>query len=176
MVDTNDKLGKGGAVQKGILMAKGKYLIFSDADNSTPIGQADKLLKFAEDFPVVIGSRYCKEGKLAKPQPLSRLIGGRGLNLILQLLVAPGIKDTQCGFKLFEREAGRAIFKRETIFGWSFDIEILAIAKILGYKIKEAGITWYDNPNSMVNPVKDALRMIGDAWQVRLNILAGKYK
>jgi len=176
VVDTDDKLGKGGAVQKGMMMAKGKFIIFSDADNSTPIAQADKLLKFAEDFPVVIGSRYCKEGRLAKPQPFSRLIGGRGLNLILQILLTPGIKDTQCGFKLFEREAARAIFKRETVFGWSFDVEILAIAKILGYKIKEAGVIWYDNPHSAVHPVKDALQMISDAWRVRLNILEGRYK
>lgn len=167
--------GKGGAVHEGMLAAKGKYIIFADADNSTPIEQVDKLLNFVPKYDVVIGSRYCADGKLAVPQSFVRVIGGRVLNFVIQTFAIWGIKDTQCGFKLFSQKAAQDIFKRQTIFEFSFDIELLAIAKKLGYPIKEVGITWYDNPNSTVSPIKDGLRMIRDAWLVRKNLLAGKY-
>lgn len=167
--------GKGGAVQEGMLAARGKYIIFADADNSTPIEQADKLLKYADRHDVIIGSRYCDGGKLAVPQSLFRRVGSRGLNWAIQFLAIFGIKDTQCGFKLFSQKAAKEIFAKQTIFGFSFDIEILAIAKKLGYKIKEAGITWYDNPHSTVSPIKDGVRAVRDSWQVRKNIIAGKY-
>jgi dolichyl-phosphate beta-glucosyltransferase len=176
IIDNKINKGKGGAVQEGILTAKGQYILFADADNSTPVEQVDKLLKFVHKYEVVIGSRYCDDGKLAVPQSLTRIIGSRGLNAIIQLLAVSGIEDTQCGFKLFESKAAGEIFKRQTINGFSFDIEILAIAKKLGYKIKETGITWYDNPHSTVSPIKDGLRMIGDAWRVRKNIIRGVYK
>ena len=159
-----------------MLLAKGKYVLFTDADNSTPFEQVDKLLKYIDMYEVVIGSRYCKGGKLAHPQPLSRIIGSRGLNAVIQLLAVRGIKDTQCGFKLFRREAAQEIFKRQTFDRFSFDIEVLAIARKLGYKTKEVGITWYDDPHSTVNPIKDGLRMLSDSLQVRKNIIARKYK
>ena len=167
--------GKGGAVQEGIMHASGDYILFADADNSTPIEQTDKLLKYVNKYEVVIGSRYCEGGKLAIPQSLTRRLGSRVLNLIIQSIAISGIRDTQCGFKLFERKAAEQIFSRQTIFGFSFDIEILAIARRLGYNIKEAGITWYDDPHSTVSPIKDGLRMVIDAWQVRKNIMARKY-
>lgn len=176
VIDNKVNKGKGGAVQEGVLAAKGKFILFADADNSTPIEQADKLLKYADKYEVIIGSRYCHEGKLAIPQSFTRRFGSRILNTIIQLLAIYGIKDTQCGFKLFEHDAAQEIFKRQTILGFSFDIEILAIAKKLGYRIKEAGITWYDNPHSTVDPIKDGARMIKDAWTVRKNVAVGKYK
>jgi dolichyl-phosphate beta-glucosyltransferase len=168
--------GKGGAVQEGMLTAQGEYILFADADNSTPIEQVDKLLKYSEKNEVVIGSRYCKGGKLAIPQPITRRFGSRVLNLIIQALAIPGIRDTQCGFKMFSNRAAKEIFQHQTIFDFSFDIEILAIAKKLGYKIKETGITWYDNPHSTVNPLKDGVRMIKDAWRVRKNLLDNVYQ
>jgi len=173
--ESKNNLGKGGAVREGMLRAKGKYVIFSDADNSTPIDQVDKLLAYVDKYSVIVGSRYIEGAKLAKAQPLYRVVGGRALNLIIQLLADRGIKDTQCGFKLFEQKAAKEIFSRQTILGWSFDIEILAIARKLGYKTKEVGVTWYDNPHSAVKPLQDGLRMIEDAWRVRKNIFAGKY-
>ena len=176
VVDNKENHGKGYVVRQGMLEARGKYVLFTDADNSTAIEQVDKLLKFADQYPVVIGSRYTKDGKLAKPQPLSRRIGSRGLNMIIQLLAARGIKDTQCGFKLFQNEAAKNIFSKQTIERFSFDIEILAIARKLGYKVKEAGIVWRDNPHSTVKPLKDGFKMIGDSWQIRKNILVGRYK
>ena len=176
VIDRKENKGKGYTVKEGMLLAKGKYVLFTDADNSTPFEQVDKLLKYIDMYEVVIGSRYCKGGKLAHPQPLSRIIGSRGLNAVIQLLAVRGIKDTQCGFKLFRREAAQEIFKRQTFDRFSFDIEVLAIARKLGYKTKEVGITWYDDPHSTVNPIKDGLRMLSDSLQVRKNIIARKYK
>lgn len=168
--------GKGYTVKEGIQHSIGKYVLFSDADNSTPIEQVDKLLKDIDKYEVVIGSRYCEGGKLAHPQPFYRIAGSRALNIVIQLLAARGIKDTQCGFKLFQAKAAEEIFRRETFDRFSFDIEILAIARKLKYKTKEVGITWYDNPHSTVNPLRDGLRMVADSWRVRKNIISGKYK
>jgi dolichyl-phosphate beta-glucosyltransferase len=176
IIDRKENRGKGYTVKEGVENATGQYILFTDADNSTPLEQLDKLLKYIEIYPVAIGSRYCDGGKLAHPQPLQRIIGGRVLNAIIQLLAVRGIKDTQCGFKLFEKKAGKEIFKRATFERFSFDIEILAIARKLGYKVKEVGITWYDDPHSTVDPIKDGLRMIKDSWMVRKNITQKKYK
>lgn len=176
VMEGEENRGKGGAVQDGMLEALGKYILFTDADNSTPIEQVDKLLEFADTNEVVIGSRYCRGGKLAVPQSLFRRAGSRALNLMIQMLAIRGIEDTQCGFKLFEKKAAKEIFGLQSIFDFSFDIEILAVARKLGYRIKEVGITWYDNPHSTVSPIKDGLRMIGDSWQIRKNIFAGKYR
>jgi len=176
VIDRKENKGKGYSVKEGVLKARGKYILFADADNSTPVHQVDKLLQHVEKYDVVIGSRYCKDGKLAIPQSFVRILGGRVLNMIIQILACRGIKDTQCGFKLFEKKAAQEIFKRQTFDRWSFDIELLAIARKLGHKVKEVGIIWYDDPHSTVNPIKDGIRMIQDSWQVRKNIISGKYK
>ena len=176
IIDRKENKGKGYTVKEGMLAAKGKYIIFTDADNATPIEQADKLLKFISDFPVVIGSRYIKGSRLAIPQGIVRKIGGRVLNLFISSLAVSGIRDTQCGFKLFEHQAAKEIFKRMTFDRFSFDIEILAIAKKLGYQIKEVGITWFNDPHSTVSPIKDGLKMIRDAWRVNRNLAKGVYK
>lgn len=176
VIDRKENKGKGYSVKEGMLKAKGKYILFTDADNSTPLYQVDKLLKHIDKYDVVIGSRYTNGGRLAKPQSLSRIIGSRGLNIIIQLLADRGIKDTQCGFKLFTNKAAKDIFTRLTFDRWSFDIELLAIARKLGYKVYEEGIIWYDDPHSTLNPVRDGIRMARDSWQVRKNILTGKYK
>jgi dolichyl-phosphate beta-glucosyltransferase len=167
--------GKGGAVRDGIMLARGKYVVFADADNSTPIEQVDKLLPYAKKYEVVIGSRYNDGGKLAIPQPLFRRVGTRVLNMIIQAIAISGIRDTQCGFKLFETEAAKKIFAKQSIYDFSFDIEILVIAKKLGYKIRETGITWYDNPHSTVSPIKDGLKMIADCITISHNAKAGNY-
>lgn len=175
VIDRKENKGKGYTVREGMLEAKGKFILFSDADNSTPIEQVDKLLKFRNDYDVIIGSRYVYDGKLAIPQSIIRKIGGRVLNFIIRTTAVSGIADTQCGFKLFSHQATQEIFPKQTFERFSFDIEILAIARSLGYKIREVGITWYDDPHSTVNPIKDGMRMIKDAWQVRKNINAKKY-
>lgn len=175
VVDRRENKGKGYTVREGMLKAKGKYVLFSDADNSTPIEQVDKLLKYRNDYDVIIGSRYVYDGKLAVPQSFIRKMGGRTLNFLIRTLAVSGIKDTQCGFKLFSNKAAQEIFDKQTFDRFSFDIEILAIARSLGYKIREVGITWYDDPHSTVNPIKDGIRMIKDAWTVRENVNNRKY-
>lgn len=175
VIDRKENRGKGYTVKEGMLAAKGQFVLFSDADNSTPIEQVDKLLKYRNDYDVIIGSRYVYGGKLAIPQSFVRKIGGRTLNFIIRTTAVSGIADTQCGFKLFSNKAAKEIFARQTFERFSFDIEILAIARSLGYKIREVGITWYDDPHSTVNPIKDGIRMIKDAWQVRKNIKARMY-
>jgi dolichyl-phosphate beta-glucosyltransferase len=176
IIDRAENRGKGYSVKEGMLQAKGKYLLFSDADNSTPIEQVEKLLKYIESNEVVVGSRYSADGRLARPQPFYRIWGSRGLNLIIRLLAVPDIFDTQCGFKLFQNEAGKKIFSKTKFERFSFDIEVLALARNMGYKTKEVGITWYDNPRSTVNPIKDGFRMIRDAWQIRKDLQAGLYR
>lgn len=175
IIDRKENKGKGYTVREGVLEAKGEWIIFVDADNSTPIKQADKLLEYCKDYQVLIGSRYNNGGRLARPQPFHRRLGSRVINWFIQLFAVPGIKDTQCGFKLFENAAAKEIFSRQTFDRWSFDIELLAIARHLGYKIREVGITWYDDPHSQVNPIKDGLRMIKDSWQVRKNLKRALY-
>lgn len=167
--------GKGYAVKRGFFAARGKYILFADADNSTPIEQVDKLLPFIKENEVVIGSRYIKEGSLKKKQPLSRIIGSRLLNLAIKIMTNLSLADTQCGFKLFEAEAGKKIFSKMTIERFSFDVEILAIAKKMGYKIKETAVDWYDNPNSRVNPIKDGFKFLKALIIIRWNFLTGKY-
>ena len=176
IIDRKENKGKGYTVRQGMLEAKGKYILFTDADNATPIDQVDKLLKYKDDFPVIIGSRYISGGKLAIPQSFVRKFGGRALNLLIQSLAVGGIHDTQCGFKMFEHSSAKEIFKRMTFERFSFDIEILAIARVHKYKVKEVGITWYDDPHSTVSPIKDGLKMIRDAWRVNRNIAKGVYK
>lgn len=176
IIDRKENKGKGYTVRQGMLEASGKYIIFTDADNATPIDQVDKLLKYKDDFPVIIGSRYIKGGKLAIPQSFVRKAGGRGLNFVIRTLAVGGIHDTQCGFKMFEQAAAKEIFKRMTFDRFSFDIEILAIARAHKLKIKEVGITWYDDPHSTVSPIKDGLKMIRDAWRVNRNLAKGVYK
>ena len=175
IIDRKENKGKGYTVKEGVLAAKGKFILFTDADNATPVEQVDKLLEHTDKYQIVIGSRYDKGGKLAVPQGIVRKIGGRVLNLIIQGLAVPGIIDTQCGFKLFEHSAGKKIFEKMTFDRFSFDIEVLAIGKKLGYKIKEVGITWFNDPHSTVSPIKDGLKMIRDAWRVNRNIARGVY-
>lgn len=175
VIDRKKNIGKGGTVREGILAAQGKYVLFTDADNSTPVEQVDKLLPYMNRYEVVIGSRYSNGGKIAVPQSFVRRLGSRVLNAFIQAIAVYGIRDTQCGFKLFQTKAAREIFTRTTLNNFSFDIELLAIAKKLGFKIREIGINWYDNPHSTVSPIKDGWQMIKDAWHIRKNIITGKY-
>jgi glycosyltransferase involved in cell wall biosynthesis len=177
VINRKENKGKGYSVKEGMLEASGKYRLFADADNSTPFDQVDKLIQnLTDDVQVAIGSRYIHGGGQKKKQPLIRRIGSRGINLIIRMLAVKGIYDTQCGFKLFSEHAAKEIFSRQTVDRWSFDIELLAIAKCLGYKIAEVPVVWNDDPHSTVSPLRDGLRMIAASWQIRKNIIKGLYK
>ena len=126
------------------------------------------------DFDIVIASREAP-GAIRYDEPHYRHLGGRGINLLIRALALPGIQDTQCGFKCFKKEAAADLFDNQTMTGWSFDIELLYIARMRDYRILEIPIPWYFNPESKVNVIRDAFRMILDIFVIRSNAVAGKY-
>ena len=132
-------------------MAEGKYRLFMDADNATSVDHFEKMLPYFEQgYGVVICSRSHKESSLDPPQPWYRQIAGKLGNLIIQALVLPGIWDTQCGFKAFTAEAAEKVFRVARVTGWGFDVEVLALAKKSGFRIKEVPVHWVNDPSSTV--------------------------
>ena len=161
--------GKGFSVKRGFLSARGRYMLFSDADLSTPIEEIEKLISwFNKGYDIVIGSRALKESHIQIHQPWYRELAGRIFNLFVQAMAVPGIKDTQCGFKCFSQKAALEICKRQRIERFSFDVEMLYIAKKLGYKIKEVPVRWFNNPQSKVSLLKDSFKMFFDLIRIRL--------
>ena len=161
--------GKGYAVRTGVMNARGEHVLFCDADMATPMEELDGFWPYMKDgFDVVIASRALHESHLVKRQPIHRELAGRMFNLSVQLLAVRGVHDTQCGFKLFRREAAHTVFPLCTLNGFSFDIEVLHIAKKLGYRIQEAGVHWHHCGGSKVNVLRDGLRMLRDLVRIRL--------
>lgn len=169
------KRGKGNAVQRGMLEAKGEYRFICDADLSMPINELPKFLPpQLTDFDVAIGSREA-QGAIRFNEPAYRHLGGRVINLLIQLLILPSLNDTQCGFKCFRADVADNLFRQQTLMGWSFDFEILYLARKKKLKIKEIPIHWYFSADSKVNAVRDAMIMIADIFRIHLNALRGKY-
>ncbi len=167
--------GKGRAVRAGMLAARGQYRFMCDADLSMPIEELPRFLPpLSSNAEIVIASREA-EGAIRYNEPEHRHIGGRLINFAIKLLILPGLDDTQCGFKSFTAAAAEDLFSIQTLTGWSFDIELLFVARRRGYTIHELPIPWYYSPHSHVNPVKDALKMAFDILKVRLNALCGRY-
>jgi dolichyl-phosphate beta-glucosyltransferase len=167
--------GKGLAVRRGMLEARGEYRLMCDADLSMPIEEVNKFLPPAlGDFDIAIASREAK-GSVRYDEPSYRHLGGRGINLIIRLLILPGLQDTQCGYKCFRAETAKDLFRRQTLSGWSFDIEVLFIARRRGYRIREVPIDWYYRADSKVNAMRDALHMIGDIFRIHANAWRGLY-
>ncbi len=160
--------GKGAAVRRGMLSANGEYRLFTDADLSTPIYEIEKLTKYIKDgYDVCIGSRAVDYRLIKKHQPFYREFMGKTFNKIVQMLVVKGIKDTQCGFKCFSEQAATDIFNRAQINGFSFDVEILFLAKKLNYKIKEVGVEWYNDERTTVSPIRDSIKMFIEILKIR---------
>ena len=170
-----ERNGKGNAVRRGVVAARGEYRFICDADLSMPIDDLPKFLPPGiEDFDIAIGSREAS-GSIRYTEPPSRHIGGRAINLAIRLLILPGLNDTQCGFKCFRAAATEDLFQKQTLTGWSFDIELLHLARRKKLRIREIPIRWYYDPDSKVSAVRDALRMIGDIFRIHLNQLRGVY-
>ena len=170
-----DGRGKGLAVQRGMLEARGQYRLMCDADLSMPIEEIEKFLSpEASNFDIAIASREAP-GAVRYDEPRYRHLGGRLINLIIRLLILPGLQDTQCGFKCFRADVADDLFKRQTLMGWSFDIELLFIARQHGYRIIEIPIDWYYRSESKVNAPRDAMRMIRDIFQIHRNARRGIY-
>lgn len=160
--------GKALSVKRGLLEGRGQYLLFSDADLSTPIDEADKLLAELEaGADVAIASRQLPGSKLAVHQPWYREMGGRMFGVLNKTILLPGIPDSQCGFKAFKREAAHRILAHQKLTGWAFDAELMYIARKLGLRIAQVPVTWVNDPNSKVKMLRDGFKMVGDLLRVK---------
>lgn len=167
--------GKGAAVRRGMLESSGNYCLFMDADNATPIAEIEKFWPALDSgIEVVIGSRYVDPAMVKIKQPFYRILLSRMSNLLIQILLVPHIKDTQCGFKAFSGQAAKNIFKNVTIFGWAFDMELLAIALKLSYRIKEVPVSWEEHGGGHV-PLKAYIESLLDLFIIKWRAITGKY-
>ncbi len=181
----SEHLGKAGAVTKGVLEATGELVLFTDMDQATPIEEVKKLLPFFDEgYSIAIGARNSgKEG-----YPFSRLAMHKGMILLRKILVGlPEITDTQCGFKIFSKDAAQNIFEKvrsmhkgfKKISGSAvkagFDVELLLLAHKLGYKIKEVPVSWLYVESRRVSPLRDSIDGVLDLIRIKLNDLTGKY-
>jgi len=184
----NSHKGKGPTVWKGVMEARGKYIYIADADLSSPMEELKKLSMWLteHDYDVVIASRE-GHGADRVSEPFYRHLMGRVFNFWVQLMALPGIKDSQCGFKLFKSEVAKDVFSRLTIYGdnapqrekaylGAFDVEVLFVALKLGYKVKEVPVKWIYVDTTRLNPFSDSINMVLDVLKVRLNNLKGVYK
>lgn len=178
ILDRRHNRGKGYTVREGMQKASGRLRLFCDADNSTDIAHFDKMRPlFKDGYDIVIASRHSKDAAGARqvvPQARYKRIIGKVGNIIVQSVAVPGIWDTQCGFKAFRAEAAERIFSQTKIEGWGFDIEVLALARALNYKIGIIAARWVNDPKSHFQFV-DYLRVFVDTAKVRANFLAGRY-
>ena len=159
--------GKGAAIREGILASSGDPVLVSDADLSTPLSEFAKLDAQLSTHPVTIGSRAIDEGLVRKRQPLHRVLLGKLGNGMIQLFAVPGIHDTQCGFKLFRRDAARVLFSDARIERFAWDVEILYLARRRGFAIAEVPVLWFNSPESKVRVVRDAAQTLFDVLRIR---------
>ena len=169
--------GKGFAVRQGMLAARGEIALFSDADLSTPIEEADKLIAALREgsYDGAIGSRGLDRSLIETQQSLMRRAGGVFFNRMVRLLTGLAFADTQCGFKAFRMERARILFEQQRIIGFGFDPEILYLARRHGLRVAEIPVRWAHDPGSKVKFVKDGLRMVGELWTIRRNAWRGLY-
>lgn len=161
-------LGKGAAVKEGVLKARGDYILFSDADLSTPIEEFEKFWPwFEHGYDVVIGSRALAGSDIQVRQSFIREFMGKTFNVAVRLCLMKGIPDTQCGFKLFKKAAGQSIFPQVEIKGFSFDVEALYLCRLAGFRIRQVPVIWRNYPQSRVRIVRSSLRMLLDLWKIR---------
>ncbi len=168
--------GKGYAVREGMLAARGRWLVLTDADLSAPIADTQRLIEaLRAGADIAIGSRDPALGGRRLDEPRSRRISAHVFNALTQLIAVRGITDTQCGFKAFRRSAARQLFTRQRIMGLAFDVELLYLARRLGYRIAQVPITWRYQSGSRIRPGVDALHMAGDLVRLRALDALGAY-
>jgi glycosyltransferase involved in cell wall biosynthesis len=176
LIDVKENHGKGSVVQNGMLAAKGDVRLFMDADNSTTVDQFENMIPFfREGYGVVVGSRAVKGAKLEPPEPFYRQVIGKTLNLVVQVILLPGIWDTQCGFKAYTAEAADKIFSVAKVSTWGFDVETLALAKKFNYQIKEMPVRWVNDTRSHVK-FSGGLQFLRDIVKIRWWLWTGAYK
>jgi glycosyltransferase involved in cell wall biosynthesis len=169
--------GKGYSVRNGMLQARGQFLLFTDADLSSPISEAPKLFTALEGgADVAIGSRWLDPSLQFQRQPWKRRVYSRAFNLYLRMLLGLPFRDTQCGFKAFTRDAAEAIFPAQQIMRWGFDAEILYIAHKRKLKVVEVPVIWGHDERSTIHPLRDGLRMGTEALRVFWHGVRGRYR
>jgi len=168
--------GKGYSVRNGLLQAAGDVVMFTDADLSAPMEEANRLLAaIANGADVAIGSRWMERARQTIHQPLYRQFFGRCFNAITRGIMGLPFKDTQCGFKAFRREVAQVVFRLQSIERWGFDPEILFIARKLKYRIVEVPVTWGHDERSRMSYLKDGMKMLEEMAMIRYNSFAGRY-
>jgi glycosyltransferase involved in cell wall biosynthesis len=176
LVQNPGNRGKGYSVRNGMLHARGDICLFTDADLSSPIAEAEKLFDaIHQGADIVIGSRWLRAELQTERQPLYRQAFGRIFNMLLRVVLGLRFRDTQCGFKAFRREAALRIFPLQRIERWGFDPEILFLARRMDLKTIEVPVIWAHSEGTRLHPFRDGLRMFGDVMRIRWNALTGAY-
>lgn len=167
--------GKGASVRHGIEQSKGDRVLMTDADLSTPIEELEALEAALKNADLAIGSRALDRSRITRRQPLYREAAGRFFNLLVRLLTVSGISDTQCGFKLLRAPAAKAIFAKQRVPRFGFDVEALYLARKMGLSIAEVSVAWENSPETKVRPVQDGLRTFLDLALIRMYDMRGLY-
>jgi glycosyltransferase involved in cell wall biosynthesis len=176
LIQNEGNRGKGYSVRNGLLQAEGEVVMFTDADLSAPMEEAELLLAAIRDgADVAIGSRWMDKTRQTIHQPLYRKFFGRCFNWVTRVVMGLPFKDTQCGFKAFKRPVAQVIFRLQRIERWGFDPEILFIARKLGYDIREVPVTWGHDERSRMSYLRDGMKMLEEMATIRANSLAGRY-
>jgi dolichyl-phosphate beta-glucosyltransferase len=159
--------GKGAAVRAGVLASSGDVVLVTDADLSTPVADLDRLVTALDGCGVAIGSRHVAGARIEVPQRLDRRLMGRVFNALVRMLLLPGLRDTQCGAKLFRREVALPVFERCRTEGFAFDVEVLALVRRLGHRVVEVPVAWRNSADSRVRPLTDVPRMVLELLAIR---------
>jgi dolichyl-phosphate beta-glucosyltransferase len=169
VIGSPERRGKGHGIRQAVRIATGDVIGFSDADNKTPISEFDTFEpRLRAGVEVVIGSRGARGARIEKAQPLYRRVGSRGFAVFMQTVTGlRGIVDTQCGFKFFQGAVARDLFQQQRIDGYMFDVEILYIARLRGYRIEEVPVRWRDDGDSRLNLVAGNIRNVRDIMGIR---------
>lgn len=169
--------GKGAAVKAGVLASRGKQILFSDADLSTPLEELTGLqAALRQGADIAIGSRALDRSRISVRQPLYRELAGRVFNRLVQWVSVPGIRDTQCGFKLFKAPVAKRLFACQQVPRFGFDVEVLFLARLAGYRIDELSVRWVNSPETKVRPIRDGGRAFIDLALIRLYQFQGRYR
>lgn len=176
LIQNQGNRGKGYSVRNGLLQATGEIVMFTDADLSAPMEEAERLFAAIHaGADVAIGSRWLDKQRQTTHQPLYRRFFGRCFNAVTRIMMGLPFKDTQCGFKAFKWPAAQIIFRLQRIERWGFDPEILFIAQKLGYDVREVPVTWGHDERSRMSYLKDGMKMLEEMAIIRANSLAGRY-
>jgi len=177
LLDHPSNRGKGYSVRAGMLAARGEVVLFTDADLSAPIEEAERLFAaIAAGADIAIGSRWLESGRQTHRQPFYRQFFGRCFNAVTRAVMRLPFADTQCGLKAFTRQAAQTVFQLQTIERWGFDPEILLIALRRGLRVVEVPVSWAHDERTRMSYLRDGIRMLQEITQIRWNALCGRYK